>query len=260
MKKKLMELQSFSSYYRVPGKADFEAVKDVSFYVLEGEIIGLTGSSGSGKSTLAKGMMGMASLFKGSIKYMGQDIYKRPWRKEKTKPIQMIFQDSKSTFNPRMSLFQSMEEPLLLSGVRDTEKRKLRVSTICQMVGLDLETAMKRPGECSGGQRQRANIGRALICTPKLLICDEPVSSLDASIQAQIINLLKKISKDAGVAVFFISHDEDVVRFLCDRILTMDEEGRIMETSEGDGDHFTGIFPSVSGHYGEKTEGKEKDH
>ncbi len=227
MKTTLLEIKDFSSYYRVPGEADFEAVKKVSLKVREGEILGLTGISGSGKSTLARGMMGMASSFKGSIKYRDIDIYSRAFRKEKSKPIQMVFQDSKSSFNPRMSLFQSMEEPLLLGDERDKEKRNMKVRIICQMVGLDLEAAMKLPGECSGGQRQRANIGRAIMCSPDLLICDEPVSSLDASIQAQIINLLKKISKETGMAMVFISHDEKLVHYLCDRILVMDENGRI---------------------------------
>lgn len=232
MRKTLLTLKNFSCYYNVPGERDFEAVKEVSLYVQEGEILGLVGASGSGKSTLAKALMGMAHSFKGSAQFKGQDLYTRAWRKKKSKAIQMVFQDSSSSFNPRMSLFHSMEEPMLLSGHKDKELRKARVREICQMVGLDIETAMKLPGECSGGQRQRANIGRALVLSPELLICDEPVSSLDASIQAQIINLLRKIARNMGMAMIFISHDEELIRFLSDRIIVMDGNGRITENPE----------------------------
>lgn len=221
MSRIILELEKVTCFYPVRGDEPNAAVKDVSLQVMEGEILGLMGVSGSGKSTLARAMLGAFWDHKGRIRYKGEDLYGKSWRKRKSKPIQMVLQDSKSSMNPRMTLFESMEEPLVLAGMKEKSKRKAKVEEICQVVGLDLSTAMKLPGECSGGQRQRANIGRALVLSPDLLICDEPVSSLDASIQAQMINLLKKISKETKMTLVFISHDARLVHYLCDRIVVM---------------------------------------
>lgn len=226
MGKILLDLKKVSCSYPMLGQDVFMAVNDVSFRVMEGEILGLMGESGSGKSTLAKAMLGAFPGCIGEITYKNQDLYGKTWQKTKVKPIQMVLQDSKSSMNPRMSLFESMEEPLLLSGIKESSKRKAKVEAVCQLVGLDLTTVMKVPGECSGGQRQRANIGRALVLSPDLLLLDEPVSSLDASIQAQIINLLRKISKERKMTMIFISHDEKLVHYLCHRVLVM-AEGKV---------------------------------
>jgi ABC-type glutathione transport system ATPase component len=228
----MLELERVSCAYRISSWESFQAVNEVSLQVMEGEILGLMGPSGSGKSTLARAMTGSFPGCRGKVSYNGEDLYGKAWRRRRNKPIQMVLQDSSSSMNPRMSLFESMEEPLVLSGIRDRDVRKAKVEEICQLVGLDLETAMKLPGECSGGQRQRANIGRALVLSPELLICDEPVSSLDASIQAQIVNLLKSVSRSTGMTMIFVSHDEDLVRFLCDRIIIMDENGRVTQVTE----------------------------
>lgn len=227
MSRILLDLKKVSCSYPILGQDSFLAVKEVSFNVMEGEILGLMGESGSGKSTLAKAILGVFPDCIGQITYKDQNLYGKSWQKRKVKPIQIVLQDSKSSMNPRMSLFQSMEEPLLLSGIKESSKRKARVEAVCQLVGLDLTTAMKVPGECSGGQRQRANIGRALVLSPDLLLLDEPVSSLDGSIQAQIVNLLRKISKERKMTMIFISHDEKLVHYLCARVLIMDE-GKII--------------------------------
>lgn len=223
MSRVIIELKKVNCFYPMKGDAPFHAVKDVSLEVFEGEILGLMGESGSGKTTLAKAMLGTFPGCQGEIIFKGQNIYEKNWRRKKIKPTQMVMQDSKSSMNPRMTLFESMEEPLLLSGVKDPLKRHDKVKEICKLVGLDLSIASKLPGECSGGQRQRANIGRALVLSPELLLLDEPVSSLDASIQAQIINLLRKISKETNTAMVFISHDEKLLNYLCQRILVMDQ-------------------------------------
>lgn len=225
----LLQLDNVCCFYENSSGDLVEAVKEASFEVRDGEILGLVGPSGSGKSTLAKAMMGILPGCQGKILFSGTDLYGKSWQKLKKKPIQMVLQDSRSSLNPRMTLFESMEEPLILSGIRDKKRRTALVLEMCHRVGLDEYTARRLPGECSGGQRQRANIGRALILSPKLLLCDEPVSSLDASMQAQIINLLKKIAKETGMTMIFISHDEELVRFLCTRILTLDSSGRVQE-------------------------------
>ena len=223
MSRVILELENVDCYYHVPGQKPFQAVKKVSFEVEEGEILGLMGESGSGKSTLAKAILGIFSGYQGRIWYNGMEIYSKAWQKKKVKPIQMVLQDSKSSLNPKRSLFESMEEPLILAGIKERSKRKAKVEEVCNLVGLDMDTAMKLPGECSGGQRQRANIGRALVLSPELLILDEPVSSLDALIQAQILNLLRKISTVKKTTMILISHNERVVQYLCSRILIMDQ-------------------------------------
>lgn len=229
MNRWILELDQVRCLYRLPSGKVFEAVKDVSLKVEEGEILGLVGPSGSGKSTLARAMMGMFPGCQGTVSFRGEDLYGKTWQKRREKPIQMVLQDSRSSMNPRMTLFDAMEEPLILAGIRDKGVRTEKVEEMCRRVGLDLLTARRLPGECSGGQRQRANIGRAMILSPELLLCDEPVSSLDASMQAQIINLLKKMAKETGMTMIFISHDEALVRFLCTRILTLDSSGRVQE-------------------------------
>ncbi len=223
MSRTILTLENVSCFYPIRGGEPFEAVKRVSLEVKEGEMLGLMGESGSGKSTLARAMLGAFDGCRGKVLYKGENLYDKAWKRRKIKPIQMVFQDSKSSMNPRMSLFESMEEPLVLAGIKEEAKRKAKVEEILRVVGLDMDTAMKLPGECSGGQRQRANIGRALVLSPELLICDEPVSSLDASIQAQIINLLKKISKESKMTMIFISHDAHLVDYLCHRVRHMDQ-------------------------------------
>lgn len=228
MDKIILKLTDVDYDYPLQGKGSFQALNSVSLWVEEGEILGLVGESGSGKSTLAKVMVGISGEIRGEVRYKGIDIHGKSWRRMKVKPIQMVLQDSKSSLNPKMTLFQSMEEPLILSGMKEKEKRERRVQEICLQVGLDLSTAAKFPGACSGGQRQRASIGRALVLSPELLILDEPVSSLDVSIQGQIVNLLQDISEGMNTAIVFISHDERLVDHFCTRVLRM-EKGRLLD-------------------------------
>ena len=228
MDKIILKLTDVDYYYPLQGLETFHALKNISLWVEEGEILGLVGESGSGKSTLAKVMLGISGEIRGEIRYKGKDIHGKSWRKMKVKPIQMVLQDSKSSLNPKMTLFQSMEEPLILSGMKENEKREKRIREICLQVGLDMSTAGKFPGACSGGQRQRASIGRALLLSPELLILDEPVSSLDVSIQGQIMNLLQDISEKMNTTIVFISHNERLVDHFCTRVVRM-EKGRLLD-------------------------------
>lgn len=231
MDKIILKLTDVDYYYPLQGLETFHALKNISLWVEEGEILGLVGESGSGKSTLAKVMLGISGKIRGEVRFKGTDIHGKNWRKMKAKPIQMVLQDSKSSLNPKMTLFQSIEEPLVLSGMKEKEEREKRVREICHQVGLDLSTAGKFPGACSGGQRQRASIGRALVLSPQLLILDEAVSSLDVSIQGQIVNLLQDISEKMNTTIVFISHNERLVDHFCTRILRM-EKGRLLDQNQ----------------------------
>ena len=210
-----LEVRQVSSSYRRRGRGQQEVLHDVSFTVGQGEILGLVGESGSGKSTLAKVILGMVRPDAGEVIHH-------------TKRPQMIFQDPYSSLNPAYSVEWSLEEPLRIYGKYDRAERKRRVRDILERVELPEECLKARPSELSGGQRQRVSIAVALIQRPRFLIADEPVSALDVTIQAQILELLKKLNRELGLSYLFISHDLNVVYQLCHRVLVM-EKGVIVE-------------------------------
>ena len=198
-------------------KPGFHAVKDVSFAIEQGEIMGLVGESGCGKSTLSKAILGMQS-YTGEITHF-------------TKRPQMVFQDPYGSLNPAKTVGWIVEEPLRAYGKYDAPERKRRVMDMLERVGLGAEYADRRPRELSGGQRQRVGIAVALIQRPRFIIADEPVSALDVTIQAQILDLLLELHRDLSLSYLFISHDLNVIYQICDRVLVM-KSGRIIESGD----------------------------
>ena len=192
-----------------------EVLHDVTFDVRHGEILGLVGESGTGKSTLAKTILGMVKPDRGTVTHY-------------TKRPQMIFQDPYSSLNPFYSVEWTLEEPLRVYGKYHKAERKRRVREMLERVGLRPECLEAKPSGLSGGQRQRVSIAAALIRRPKFLIADEPVSALDVTIQAQILDLLRSLRRELDLSYLFISHDLNVVYQLCDRVLVM-KSGRIVE-------------------------------
>ncbi len=218
-------------------KRYFMAVNSVSFEVYKGETLGLVGESGCGKSTLAKTLMLLIPSIQGRISFDGQNVSQLlQQRREKAirrlrKDIQIIFQNPYSSLNPRMSIGKAIAEPLSIHNPQQTEKeRRDRVGYLLERVGLDPKFINRFPHEFSGGQRQRICIARALALNPRFIICDESVSALDVSVQAQVLNLLKELQKEFELTYIFISHDLSVVKFMSDRIMVM-KQGKIVESN-----------------------------
>ncbi|QMV42698.1 ABC transporter ATP-binding protein [Cohnella cholangitidis] len=216
-------------------KSYVNAVADVSFRLYEGETYGLVGESGSGKSTTGRTILGLTPASSGQVLYQNQDLAKlsgKEWRKFR-KDIQFVFQDPFSSLNPRKRIGRILEEPLLIHNMGDRTERQEQVFRILEIVGLQPEHYFRYPHEFSGGQRQRVGLARALIMNPKIIICDEPVSALDVSIQSQILNILKQLQKELKLTLLFITHDISVVRYISDRIGIM-YLGKIVEEAPTD--------------------------
>lgn len=211
------------------------AVSGVSLDLDQGKTTGIVGESGSGKSTLARCILLLERPDGGSIYFMGKDLLGLPKDELKAlrKKMQIIFQDPYSSLNPRKKVFDAIAEPLLFHGIVGKQEAGNRVIEILKDVGLDESFANKYPHEMSGGQRQRVAIGRALTTGPALVIADEPVSSLDVSIQSQIVNLFLDIKERTDIAMLFVSHDLNVVRFVSDEIVVM-YKGRVVEAGTKD--------------------------
>ncbi|TAI97624.1 ABC transporter ATP-binding protein [Pectobacterium versatile] len=210
------------------------AVDDVSLTILPGETLGLVGESGCGKSTLSKTILRLLPPSHGQIVFDGHDIttLKESRLKALRQRVQMIFQDPYASLNPRHSIQHILETPLIVHGLGDRSQRQQAIKNIIDRVGLPQSSLSRYPHEFSGGQRQRIGIARALVVRPSLVICDEPVSALDVSIQAQILNLLVELKNEMGLSLLFISHDLAVVRYIADRVMVM-QNGRCVES----GDH-----------------------
>lgn len=200
-----------------------KAVEGVSIDVFEGETLGVVGESGCGKSTFGRTILGLESLTEGTIQFKGQEIGGLSDRKLKKfkKEMQMIFQDPYASLNPRQRIGDSLEEAFIIHTSLKKVERQKRVRSLLQEVGLKAEHYERYPHEFSGGQRQRIGIARAIALNPSFIVCDEAVSALDVSVQAQIISLLKKLQKSHQLTYLFISHDLGVVRHTCDRVLVM---------------------------------------
>ena len=212
------------------------AVDGISFDVAPGETLGLVGESGCGKSTTARLIARLLEPTAGSIAFDGRDISHGSSRRLKglRRDVQMIFQDPYSSLNPRRSVGSTIGEPLVVHGIeRDAAGRRRAVRRLMEQVGLDPEHEQRLPSELSGGQRQRVGIARALALRPRLIVADEPVSSLDVSIQAQILNLLAELRRELGLTIVFIGHDLAVVRHVCDRIAVM-YLGKLVEVADAD--------------------------
>lgn len=235
MSEVLVDVQHLTHQFRLTKKAVIRAVDDVSFQIKKGEIFGLVGESGSGKSTVARCLMNIYQPTSGKILYRGIDILDKKQFRANKKMLQthrqLIFQDSASSLNQRMKAAEIVTEPLAVNHIAPRRKN-LRAEAEFQMkyVGLDASYLDKYPSELSGGQRQRLSIARAVSVEPELLIADEPVASLDVSIQAQIINLFKHLQEEHGFTFLFIAHDLSMVEYLCDRVGVM-YHGKLVETA-----------------------------
>lgn len=231
MEECLLEVKGLKKTYPLHGsggrffgkKEQMYAVDGITFEIKKGETYGLVGESGCGKSTTGRAIVGLDKPDAGSIFYQGKDLCKlsekefRPLRKE----LQMVFQNTLSALNPRQRIGSILEEILIVHGEKNASARKERALKVLQQVGLSEEHYFRYPHELSGGQVQRLGIAGALLIEPKLIVCDEPVSALDVSIQAQILNMLVEIQKTSGISLLFISHDIGVIRFISDRIGVM---------------------------------------
>jgi len=205
------------------------AVDNVSFSVMKGETFGLVGESGCGKTTVAKLILKLLHPTAGHIIYNGEDIFKS--KKNYSRKIQLIFQDPYSSLNPRMTIYDIIGEPLSIHGLAAGKEKKERILELMEKVGLAKFHLYRYPHEFSGGQRQRIVIARALAVEPEMLIMDEPVSALDISVRAQVLNLLEKLQKEFDLSYMFISHDLSVVRHVCDRVGVM-YVGQIIELGD----------------------------
>ena len=230
----VLSMESVTKRFRLGGplrRTAHVAVDDVTLDLGRDEVLGLVGESGSGKSTLGRMAVGLIRPTVGRVSVLGQDISSlsgselRVFRRR----MQMVFQDSSNSLNPRMTLRELLEEPYRVQGLYTPSERSTRADAVADEVGLARSWMGRLPHEFSGGQRQRVSIARALALEPELVVADEPVSALDVSVQAKVLNLLKDIRQARGLSMLFVSHDMAVVDFMCDRVAVLDG-GRVVES------------------------------
>lgn len=233
----ILDVEHLSMYFTTKNrgkKSTVKAVDDVSFYVKRGETFGLVGESGCGKTTTGRTIIRLYDPTGGTVKFDGREIsgkMDKELHKYITDNIAMIFQDPIASLNPRMTVQEIIAEGLKIRGVKDPAELQKRVIRMLEHVGLQAEHASRYPHEFSGGQRQRIGIARALIVEPQMVIADEPVSALDVSVQAQVINLLNKLKEEMGLTILFIAHNLSVVKYFSDRIGVM-YFGKLVEMAD----------------------------
>ena len=233
MAENILEIRNLKKYFKV-GAGQLHAVDDVTFSIARGTTLGVVGESGCGKSTLGRTILRLIEPTAGEIFFDGENITKvgRRRLKELRRDMQLIFQDPFSSLNPKLTISQAIDEALALTGkYRDADERFAKVLELIETVGLDERLVHAYPHELDGGRRQRVGIARALAMDPKFIVCDEPVSALDVSIQAQILNLLRRLQKERGLTYIFITHDLSVVNYISDEIAVM-YLGRMIEKAK----------------------------
>ena len=233
MAENILEIRNLKKYFKV-GAGQLHAVDDVTLSIARGTTLGVVGESGCGKSTLGRTILRLIEPTAGEIFFDGENITKvgRRRLKELRRDMQLIFQDPFSSLNPKLTISQAIDEALALTGkYRDADERFAKVLELMETVGLDERLVNAYPHELDGGRRQRVGIARALAMDPKFIVCDEPVSALDVSIQAQILNLLRRLQKERGLTYIFITHDLSVVNYISDEIAVM-YLGRMIEKAK----------------------------
>ena len=233
--KYLLEVKHLKKYFRT-GKNTLKAVDDVSFFIKKGETVGVVGESGCGKTTCGRTILGLYDKTDGEVLYRGKDVHQLKGRERKqfTKQAQIIFQDPYASLDTKMKVQEIIAEGIRAHGLLKNEKEiREKVKELLITVGLDARYADRYVHEFSGGQRQRIGIARALAVEPEFIVCDEPISALDVSIQAQIVNLLDELQRKKGLTYLFIAHDLSMVKYISDRVMVM-YLGKIMEITEAD--------------------------
>lgn len=231
--KNLIEVKDMKIHFQQKGGKVVKAVDGITFSIRKGETFGIVGESGCGKSTLGRGILRLIEPTEGKVFYNGRDMSTMSDKemKELRQKIQIIFQDPSACLNPRRTMKQILMEPFRVHGIKDKEFVENRIQELVELVGLADYHLSRYPHELSGGQKQRIGIARALALNPELIVCDEAVSALDVSVQAQVINMLKELQETRGLTYLFIAHDLSVVKYISDRVVVM-YLGTIVETAE----------------------------
>ncbi len=242
--KPILEVRNLCKYFPVGKKQAVHAVENVSFTLARGETLGIVGESGCGKSSMGRTILKITEPTSGQIIFDGEDITKLPNRKMLSyrRRMQMIFQDPYASLNPRMTVGEIIEEPMIIHHMGTPKERKQIVQDLIQTVGLKPDHIRRYPHEFSGGQRQRIGIARALALNPEFIVCDEPISALDVSIQAQVINLLEKLQRERGFSYLFIAHDLEMVHHISHKIGVM-YLGNMVEFGDSDDVYKTPLHP-----------------
>jgi oligopeptide transport system ATP-binding protein len=245
LSKNLIEVEGLKKYFNVGKGRVLKAVDNINFSIREGETLGMVGESGCGKTTAGRTVLRLYEPTAGSVRYNGTDIYKLSGSKMKAmrRDMQMIFQDPYASLNPRFTVSDIIGEALDIHGMAGSrQERKKRIEELLDMVGLNHDHATRYPHEFSGGQRQRIGIARSLAVNPKFIVCDEPISALDVSIQAQVVNLLKELQDRLGLTYLFIAHDLSMVKHISDRVAVM-YLGKMVELAESEELYANPIHP-----------------
>jgi len=246
MSKVLLDVKNLKQYFNEGRKNEVKAVDDITFHIYEGETFGLVGESGSGKSTTGRTIIRLNRPTGGTVEFDGKNVMDLNGKKDMNafrRDVQMIFQDPYASLNGRMKVRDIIAEGIDINGLAESEnQRNERVNDLLRTVGLNPNHGTRYPHEFSGGQRQRIGVARALAVDPKFIICDEPISALDVSIQAQVVNLLQDLQKEHNLTYLFIAHDLSMVKHISDRIGVM-HDGKLLEVGTSDDIYYYGVHP-----------------